>query len=130
MLCWPEWISWKVKLLSEHLSISNNQIDGRLIAAVSGRIDSSTAALFEAELNNLIVKAPSALIIDLAYVKYMSSAGLRVLLMIAKRCKAEHRPMILCCMLPSIREVFDISGFSAIFDIADTTEDAVKKAQS
>lgn len=116
--------------MSENLSITMTPVPGGLVVGAKGRIDSSTAAGFEEELQGALAQAPDALIVELAQVEYMSSAGLRVLLMIAKRCKAEHRRMILCAMSPGIREVFDISGFSAIFDIEDTAEAAMQKARS
>lgn len=116
--------------MSENLNLSIQTVRDGLVASARGRIDSSTAALFEEELQGALGRAPHALIVDLAGVDYMSSAGLRVLLMFAKRCKAEHRRMILCAMSPPIREVFDISGFSAIFDIEDTAESAVQKLQA
>lgn len=116
--------------MSENLSITLTPFTGGLVASAQGRIDSSTAALFEEELQAAMAQEPQALIVDLAQVEYMSSAALRVLLMITKRCKGEHRRMILCAMSPGIREVFDISGFSAIFDIAESVEAARQKAQS
>lgn len=116
--------------MSENLSITLTPFPGGLIASARGRIDSSTAALFEEELQGALAQAPQALVVELAQVEYMSSAGLRVLLMTTKRCKSEHRRMILCAMSPGIREVFDISGFSAIFDIEETAEAATQKAQS
>lgn len=116
--------------MSENLSITLTPITGGLIASARGRIDSSTAALFEEELQGALAQAPQALVVELAQVEYMSSAALRVLLMTTKRCKSEHRRMILCGMSPGIREVFDISGFSAIFDIEENAEAATQKAQS
>lgn len=116
--------------MSENLSITLSQVTGGVVASARGRIDSSTAALFEEQLKGALAQEPQALIVELAQVEYMSSAGLRVLLMTAKRCKAEHRRMILCAMSAGIREVFDISGFSAIFDIEENAEAARQKAQS
>jgi anti-anti-sigma factor len=94
------------------------------ITEVNGRVDSATSAAFEAELDSIYANAPQVVIIDLAQVTYMSSAALRVLLMAAKRSKAAQGRLILCAMADNIREVFDISGFSAIFDIAPAQGDA------
>lgn len=105
--------------------IFSTRTEGALtITEVNGRVDSATSAAFEAELDSIYANAPQVVIIDLAQVTYMSSAALRVLLMAAKRSKAAQGRLILCAMADNIREVFDISGFSAIFDIAPAQGDA------
>lgn len=110
--------------MNDTLTFSTQTDGGTTLLEASGRVDSSTSGLFEAELETVYSNAPQAVIIDLAQVAYMSSAALRVLLMAAKRSKAAQGRLILCAMADNIREVFDISGFSAIFDIAGTREEA------
>lgn len=113
----------KAILLVENLGVTHERDGALAVVRVSGRIDSATSAQFEAQLETVFADPPDALIIDLADLAYLSSAGLRVLLVVAKRARAEARPLILCSLAPGIREVFDISGFSTIFDIAsDRTE--------
>ena len=119
----------KAILLVENLGVTHER-DGTLaVVHVSGRIDSATSARFEAQLQDVLADPPAALILDLGDLAYMSSAGLRVLLVIAKRARAEARPLILCNLAPPIREVFDISGFSTIFDIAATRSEAEARAR-
>ena len=84
--------------------------------ALSGRLDSNTASDLEAVLPPSISEC-SAMIVDLADVSYVSSAGLRVLLKGAKIAKSSGNKLVLSGLDPSVREVFDISGFSAIFNI-------------
>jgi anti-sigma B factor antagonist len=110
--------------VNDILSFSVKSDSGVTILEVAGRIDSSTSGMFEVELDAVYANAPHAVIIDLAQVAYMSSAALRVMLMAAKRSKATQGRLILCSMADNIREVFDISGFSAIFDISATQDDA------
>jgi anti-sigma B factor antagonist len=110
--------------VNDSLTFSTRSDAGTAVLEVAGRVDSSTSGLFEAELETVYSTAPQAVIIDLAQVVYMSSAALRVLLMAAKRSKAAQGRLVLCAMADNIREVFDISGFSAIFDIAGTQADA------
>lgn len=85
-----------------------------VVITVSGRIDSNTAAELEAVLPAR-VEANGATVVDLAEVAYVSSAGLRVLLKGAKAAKAAGKGLVLSGLSPSVREVFDISGFSSIF---------------
>ena len=55
------------------------------------------------------------LLLDLEKVAYVSSAGLRVFLMLAKQSRAAGGRLALCSLAPEVKEVFDISGFTALF---------------
>lgn len=98
------------------MDISENSRDGALVVSVSGRLDSSTAGELEAVLPPR-VREQKAVILSLADVPYVSSAGLRVLLIGAKAAKAAGNKLVLAGLSPAVREVFDISGFSKIFTI-------------
>lgn len=98
------------------MDISENSRDGAHVISVSGRIDSTTAAALEAVLP-VRVKEHQAVLLDLTDVAYVSSAGLRVLLIGAKAAKAGGNRLIITGVAPPVREVFDISGFSKIFSI-------------
>ena len=58
---------------------------------------------------------------------YISSAGLRLVLVVAKRLKQDNGQLLLCGMQSHIREVFDISGFLAILNVADTRSEALAR---
>ncbi|KPQ06107.1 MAG: anti-sigma B factor antagonist [Rhodobacteraceae bacterium HLUCCA12] len=116
--------------MAEQLSVTHEREGPIAVVHVRGRIDSATSPEFEGQLGTVFANPPDALIIDLAELDYMSSAGLRVLLIIAKRAKAEGYPLVLCNLAPGIREVFDISGFTAIFDIASTRAEALARVRS
>ncbi len=106
------------------MNISENSRDGALVIAAAGRLDSSTAAVLEAVLPAR-VKVQKAVILCLAEVPYVSSAGLRVLLIGAKAAKAAGNRLVITGLSPAVREVFDISGFSKIFSIEVDVEAAV-----
>ena len=67
------------------------------------------------------------LIVDLAGVEYVSSSGLRVLLMLMKAMKNQQRPLKLCNLSPFVAEVFEVSNFAVLFHIYDSL-DAAKRA--
>jgi anti-anti-sigma factor len=113
--------------VSENLNFTCDREGSIAVLGVHGRIDSSTSARFEQELDKVLAEPVEALVIDLSAMPYMSSAGLRVLLVTGRRCKAESRRLVLCGLVPSVREVFHMSGFSAIFDIADSRADATAR---
>lgn len=87
-----------------------------LLVTAAGRLDSNSAGELEAVLPPR-VQANDKVVLDLAGVPYVSSAGLRVLLMGAKAARAKGHRLVLTGLSPSVREVFDISGFSSIFTI-------------
>lgn len=98
------------------MQISEEQRGSALVIAASGRIDSNTATDLDAVLPAR-VQQHDATVMDLGGVSYVSSAGLRVLLKGAKTAKASGHRLVLAGLAPSVREVFDISGFSSIFAI-------------
>ena len=87
------------------------------IVIVEGRIDAITVPEFEEKTLTLSETEASGFIIDFAAVEYISSAGLRAILKIAKSCKAVHKKVALCNLSATVREVLKISGFDLILNI-------------
>lgn len=108
------------------MQISEEQQGGVWVIKASGRIDSNTATDLEAVLPAR-VQSHDATVMDLGSISYVSSAGLRVLLKGAKTAKGSGHRLVLVGLAPSVREVFDISGFSSIFAI-ETDIDAALTA--
>lgn len=106
------------------MDISENSRVGALVISASGRIDSNTAGALEAILPSR-VKDNGVTIVDLADVPYVSSAGLRVLLIGAKAAKAAGNALVLTGLSPALQDVFDISGFTKIFTIKPDVESAL-----
>jgi anti-sigma B factor antagonist len=102
----------------------NNDI---LIVAVSGRLDTITAPEFEKEIMALIVPENKRIIIDCADLSYISSSGLRVILMTLKKIKANGGNLIICSLQESIKEVFNICGFTSLLNISPDCATALAK---
>ena len=94
------------------------------IVCVRGRVDASTAPAFEAKLLALIDAGAQRLVIDCAELDYISSAGLRVLLVAAKRLKPVHGHLALAAIQDQIKEVLDIAGFTSLLPIYTTRKAA------
>lgn len=88
------------------------------VHAIEGRVDSVSASEMEKALQPLFVETGERAIVDFSKLDYISSAGLRVVLMLAKRAKQNEGRLLLCSMSPQVREVFEISGFLKILDVA------------
>ena len=97
------------------------------IVALQGQINSANAATTEAEVLALVASGQKNLVIDFAALDYISSAGLRLVLVLAKRLKQERGRLVLCAMQPHVHEVFDISGFLAILDVQATRQEALAR---
>ena len=108
------------------MEIIEEKIENHLVISPRGRIDSSAAGDFEAKLIEIIDKGAKTLIIDFSQVAFVSSAGLRVLLIAAKKVKPYGGKVTLSGLSEDVQEVFDISGFSSIFTICKTREEALK----
>lgn len=98
------------------MEIRKETIDGVTVLAPVGRIDSNTAREVEEALLPLF-DAPAPVLVDFGELTYISSAGLRVLLLAARRSKATGVALSLAGMSKPVDEVFRISGFAKLFKI-------------
>jgi anti-anti-sigma factor len=95
------------------------------IYAPKGRMDASNAAAVEKEILSHLEAAQYQLVIDLSLVEYLSSAGLRALLVAAKTAKQHGGQTILAAPRPAVAEVFKMSGFEKIMKITAHCDDAL-----
>lgn len=88
------------------------------IVAASGKLDAAGAPVLEARCKALIQEGANRLLLDFAKVEYVSSAGLRSLLVLAKAVKSAGGGLALCGLVPAVRDVMTISGFDNILPLA------------
>lgn len=105
--------------------MNTEQKDGVLIAKPEGRIDGVNARDFHDALTKAIGTESSAVLVDLAAINYISSAGLRTFLLIAKNLQQRSAQFALCSLSDPIREIFEISGFDKIIAIHASEEEAL-----
>ena len=87
-----------------------------VVLFLEGRIDTMTAPEAQEALLPMVENFGS-IILDFEKVSFVSSAGLRVMLMLQKKCNAQGKEMKLIHVKPSIMEVFDMTGFSGMLRI-------------
>lgn len=92
---------------------------------IHGRVDSVTAPALGEKVLAAMPPPNPRLILDLAGVEYLSSAGLRVLLLAARHADQHQGKLILCGLSSRVAEVFEISGFSSILTICGTRDEAL-----
>lgn len=98
------------------MEIKEERTDDMAVLIPIARVDSATAKAFEAKVMAVVNSGAPRILIDFAEMDYISSAGLRVVLVGAKMTRAPRR-FALCGMKPHIREIFDVSGFAKILQI-------------
>jgi anti-anti-sigma factor len=99
------------------MTIDETQQDGVTIVAPQGRIDTTTSSAVEEALNRTVARGARDLLVDFARVDYISSAGLRVFLLLAKRTKDTKGRLVLCGMPEPVRQVFHLAGFMPLFKV-------------
>lgn len=99
------------------LTINKTQNAMQTTVALSGRLDTTTAPELEAQLRAMLPDT-SALVLDFAALDYISSAGLRVLLVAQKEMNKKKGQMSLVHVNPDVMEVLEMTGFADILTIA------------
>jgi len=118
------------------MNISQTKKDNIIELSISGRLDAVSAVEADKILNTFVDAGNKIFFINLAALDYISSAGLRVLLIVAKRVnpksitstpsKANGEKVVLCSLSSNVKEIFEISGFSSIFNVLETSDEAIQ----
>ncbi|KPK96121.1 hypothetical protein AMJ80_01795 [bacterium SM23_31] len=104
--------------------------DDVAVVSLKGRLDANTSDDIQAKLLKLIDKGEKLIAIDSAQLDYISSAGLRVILIVLKKMKAVDGKLAVFALKDHIKEVFDISGFTSMLSIFKTQEEALNNIKS
>jgi anti-anti-sigma factor len=100
--------------------------DGALATlAVVGTIDTRASGDFESALVKAVEGGARHVIVDFSRLDLITSSGIRVLVLFAKRLSAKGGGFVLCCLSADVRRVFDIAGLSGQFRIVPTRADAI-----
>lgn len=103
---------------------SHSRLGSTLVVELRGRLDADTADTLETHCHQALVKTDRTLVLDLAHLEYLSSAGLRAILTLAKQLKGQGATIALSNATGVVREVLEVSGFSAIFRFVDAPDAA------
>ncbi len=96
-----------------------------VIISTVGRVDGSNASAFQDAVASNISDDDSAVVLHLEGLDYISSAGLRIILLSAKNLRQREVSFALCSLSPSVHELFIISGFDQIIAIHNSPEEAL-----
>ena len=95
--------------------------------SIDGSLDTNTSKAAHDQLNKLVDEGNIKLLIDLTNLDYIASSGLRILLATTKKLKPLKGEMRICGLNETVNEVFEISGFTMIFNVFKTAEEAMAR---
>lgn len=102
------------------MELSSRQLGSVRVIDVQGRLDHAQAKAFEAALAPHLTdcsKGGTPLVLDFSQVVYISSVGLRVLLLAAKQAKAQQGKIVVAALTPIVTEVFQVSHFNLVLQV-------------
>jgi anti-anti-sigma factor len=93
---------------------------------LGGRIDTQGAVEMEQALQAAVAEGKHKMVLDMAEVRYISSAGLRTLAEILTKNKQANGDLKLAALTPQVRRVLEVIGFDNFFSIHETVQSAVE----
>jgi len=106
------------------MEVTESRLGEAATLRVVGRVDSSVSKLLEQKVADVIAH-DSAIVVDVGEMHYVSSAGLRSFITLAKHARAKNQTISLCGMRDEVAEIFEISGLLDLFAVYDSVEAAV-----
>ncbi len=107
------------------MDINIDERSEALVLSVAGKIDASNSPKVERQIATYTASVQKVVILDLLGTEYMSSAGLRVVLVFARSLKEKGLDLIISGLHGHVKEVFELSGLYSIFRIFQTVDDAM-----
>jgi len=112
------------------VELASRTENGKSIISLTGRLDAVTAPAFEEQIRALIENGHLALVVDFEKLDYISSAGLRALLVMAKLLQAKGGEARFASVGTTVQSVFDMSGFNSLFRIDSSVAEALDNLSS
>lgn len=107
------------------MEITEKTVNGVQILSLAGSLDASTSGILEQRFNSLVSATNKNFVLEMGNVEYVSSGGLRVILVITKKLKAVGGAVVLAGLNASIEELIHMTGFSSLVKMAAGEEQAV-----
>jgi anti-anti-sigma factor len=107
------------------MDITGNKSKGSVVLELRGRLDTVSSDDLSSKIEGLMERGERHLVLDFSEVNYISSSGLRVILMAAKRVKAVHGKLALVSLNRQSQVVFQLAGFSTVFTVYPSQDEAV-----
>ena len=109
-----------------HMEVTSKSVDKAIVIYVDGDLTTNSSPEAEAEINEILEGAATNVVINVEKVNYVASTGLRIILVLGKRLNKDGLKLIMCSMNATTKSVFKISGFSNLFPVFETEEEALE----
>ena len=109
------------------MEIKTEEKDGFIVLGVSGRMDAMTSGPFLEKCTEIVDAGGTKVVVDMSGLEYVSSAGLRSFLAFAKALRANKGVLRFSGLSGMVEEVFTVSGFSRMFDVLPTVDEAIAR---
>ncbi len=111
------------------LEIRETKSGRALVLEFNGRLDATTSAGALEKLTASIEVGEQQLVLDFSQLDYISSAGLKTLLVVLNKLPPLHGTIALCSLKPYLKEIIDIAGLTALFPVYPSRAEALKSLQ-
>jgi anti-anti-sigma factor len=108
------------------MEITTRQVYDVLVVDMNGRLDSRSAGFGNDEMARIFKSDVKSVLVNLENLEFVTSAGLRVLLVAAKLYKSNRGQFKLCNPNPEVRQVLETCGFDSLVDLYATEAEAIK----
>jgi anti-anti-sigma factor len=99
------------------VEITTRDVNGVKVVQIEGELDTGSSPEAQKQLDQLREQGAKKILLDLAKLDFISSAGLRVLLATAQELKQDGGDLRVCSLNETVKEVFDISGVSTLLTV-------------
>ena len=118
--------SYAIETTTERaMEITVDEVGDIRVVRIAGNLDTQTSPVTEEQLTQLIEDGATKILLDFEKLNYISSSGLRVLLVAHKRLEGNSGQVRICNPNTMVQEVFDTSGFSEIFSVYGSQAEAL-----
>lgn len=108
------------------MEISEQNLEGGIVKInLSGRMDLGGVKAIEKDFDRMVEAPKMSVIVDMSGVPYMSSIGIRSLLIHAKSVSARGGKYVLCSVQSDVKNVLEVSGIDQLIKLFDSVDDAV-----
>lgn len=115
------------------MNVSPRRYANAVVLSVAGRLDQDTCDDFRGELMKHVEQTArdgGAIVLDLAGLEYVSSAGLRCFMLASRQAKTQHGRIVVAALQPMVTEIFEISHFNLVFQVFPAVRDALAATSS
>ncbi len=108
------------------IEFQTEQVEGVLVISVSGKVHGLEVQEFHNKLLDMVAGSDEKVLLDLEKLSYINSAGLRSILIVAKKLRDGRGRFAICCLSGSVKGIFKISAFDKVIDVFESHSEAIE----